>query len=186
MAYKIVGIGTIKIKMHDGIVRTLMEVRQGPELKKNLISTSALDTIGCKIVQQNGVLTVIRGALVVMKGNKVGNLYHLAGETVTGEQQKQKLEKIMGQAFETFGQAEAMLDLSQNGWKKDWVKAPDSSSTDSTTSNSRSVGGLSQTSHDCGAGTRVCALHPYCPSSHGMRKACHGCKRDATGSMEGT
>jgi hypothetical protein len=81
MACKIVGIGTIKIKMYDGIVRTLTEVRHVSKLKKNLISTSALDTIGCKIVQQNGVLMVIRGALVMMKGNKVGNPYHLAGET---------------------------------------------------------------------------------------------------------
>jgi len=46
MAYKIVGIGTIKIKMHDGIVRTLTEVRHIPELKKNLFSTSGLNTIG--------------------------------------------------------------------------------------------------------------------------------------------
>jgi Mg2+/Co2+ transporter CorC len=81
MACKIVGIGTIKIKMHDGIVRTLTEVRHVSELKKNLISTGALDTIGCKIVQENGVLMVIRGALVMMKGIKVGNLYHLTGET---------------------------------------------------------------------------------------------------------
>jgi hypothetical protein len=50
MACKIVGIRTIKIKMHDGIVRTLTEVRHVPGLKKNLISTGALDTIGCKIV----------------------------------------------------------------------------------------------------------------------------------------
>jgi transposase InsO family protein len=85
MACKIVGIGTIKVKMYDGIVRTLTEVRHVPELKKNLISTGALDTNGCKIVQENEVIKVIRGALVVMKGSKVGNLYHLAGETVTGE-----------------------------------------------------------------------------------------------------
>jgi len=81
MACKIVGIGTIKIKMYDGIVRTLTEVRHVSKLKKNLISTGALDTIGCKIVQQNGVLIVTRGALVMMKGIKVGNPYHLAGET---------------------------------------------------------------------------------------------------------
>jgi hypothetical protein len=85
MAYKIVRIGTIKVKMYDEIVRTLIEVRHVPELKKNLISTGALDTNGCKIVQENGVIKVIRGVLVVMKGSKVGNLYHLASETVTGE-----------------------------------------------------------------------------------------------------
>jgi hypothetical protein len=69
MACKIVGIETIKIKTDNGIVRTLIELRHVLELKKNLISMGALDTIGCKIVQQNGVLKVIRGALLVMKGS---------------------------------------------------------------------------------------------------------------------
>jgi hypothetical protein len=69
MACKIVGIETIKIKMHDGIARTLTEARHVPKLKKNLISTGALDTIDCKIVQQNGVLKVIHGALLMMKGS---------------------------------------------------------------------------------------------------------------------
>jgi len=30
----------------------------------------------------------------------------------------------------------------------------------------------------CGAAVGACALHPCCPLSHGMRKACHGCKED--------
>jgi hypothetical protein len=38
VACKIIGIGTIKIRMHDGIVRTLTNVRHIPDLKKNLIS----------------------------------------------------------------------------------------------------------------------------------------------------
>jgi hypothetical protein len=83
MAYKIVGIGTIKIKMHDGIVRTLTEVRHVPELKKNHISTGAVNSNGCNIVQQNRVIKVIRGAIVLMKGSKVGNLYHLVDDTMT-------------------------------------------------------------------------------------------------------
>ena len=35
---KIVGIGTIKIKMLDGIIRTIGEVRHVNDLKKNLLS----------------------------------------------------------------------------------------------------------------------------------------------------
>ena len=35
---KLVGIGSIQIKMHDGIVRTLTEVRHVLKLKKNLVS----------------------------------------------------------------------------------------------------------------------------------------------------
>lgn len=35
---KILGIGTVKIKMHDGVLRTLTSVRHVPDLKMNLIS----------------------------------------------------------------------------------------------------------------------------------------------------
>ena len=42
------GIGIIKIKMLDGIVRTLMEVRYVPNLKKRLISLGVLDSRGYK------------------------------------------------------------------------------------------------------------------------------------------
>ena len=41
---KVVGIGTIQIKSHDGTVRTLSNVMHIPNLKKNLISLDTLDT----------------------------------------------------------------------------------------------------------------------------------------------
>ena len=34
---KVVGIGTIKVKMFDNVVRTLMDVRHVPDLQNNLI-----------------------------------------------------------------------------------------------------------------------------------------------------
>ena len=40
---KVIGIGTIKIRMFDGVVRTLGEVRHVPDLRKNLISLGNLD-----------------------------------------------------------------------------------------------------------------------------------------------
>ncbi|KAJ4976637.1 hypothetical protein NE237_001743 [Protea cynaroides] len=81
---KIVGIGTVRIKCHDGIVRTLTDVRHIPDLKKNLISLSTLNSIGCSYTGGGGALKVSKGSLVVMKGNKVNNLYVLQGSTVTG------------------------------------------------------------------------------------------------------
>ena len=39
----VVGIGTIKIKMHDEIIRELINVRHVPELKRNLVSLGILD-----------------------------------------------------------------------------------------------------------------------------------------------
>ena len=40
---KFVGIGSIQIRMHDGVVRTLTKVRHIPELKKNLVFVGAMD-----------------------------------------------------------------------------------------------------------------------------------------------
>jgi len=77
---KIVGIGSIKMKMFDGIVRTLTEVRHVPDLKRNLISLGELDSSGCKFTGQGGALKVSKGALVVMKEKINGNLYTLQGK----------------------------------------------------------------------------------------------------------
>ncbi|KAL5571573.1 hypothetical protein UlMin_021170 [Ulmus minor] len=45
---KVVEIGTVNIKMHDGIIRTLDNVQHIPELKKNLISLGTLDSLEVK------------------------------------------------------------------------------------------------------------------------------------------
>ena len=81
---KVVGIGKVQIKMFDGVVRTLSEVRHVPNLKKNLISLGTLDKNGCRWSAEGGVLKVVRGSLVLMKGTMVGSLYVLQGSTVTG------------------------------------------------------------------------------------------------------
>jgi len=45
---EIVGIGTIKLMMHDVIVHTIQEVRHVKGLKKNLLSIGQFDAIGLK------------------------------------------------------------------------------------------------------------------------------------------
>ncbi|GJU74030.1 retrovirus-related pol polyprotein from transposon TNT 1-94 [Tanacetum coccineum] len=91
---KVVGIGTIRIKMHDGVVRTLTDVRHVPDLKKNLISLGVLDSKGFKYRSENGVLRVSKGALVVMKATKgTSSLYTLQGETIIGSDSVSCLEK---------------------------------------------------------------------------------------------
>lgn len=81
---KIVGTGSIQLKMYDGTVCTIHEVRHVEGLKKNLLSVGQLDDLGCKVEVQNGTLKVIRGALVLMKGEKVAaKLYMLKGETLS-------------------------------------------------------------------------------------------------------
>ncbi|GJR57614.1 putative polyprotein [Tanacetum coccineum] len=82
---KVVGIGTIRIKMHDGVVRTLTDVRHVTDLKKNLISLGVLDSKGFNYTSENDVLHVSKGALAVMKATKgTSSLYTLQGETITG------------------------------------------------------------------------------------------------------
>ena len=66
----------MKIKMYDGIIKTLSDVRHVPELKKNLISLRVLDSNGYKFTGHNGE-NVSKGALVVMKAEKVGKMYRL-------------------------------------------------------------------------------------------------------------
>ncbi|GMN61561.1 hypothetical protein TIFTF001_030643 [Ficus carica] len=58
LSAKATGIGTMKVKMFDGVVRTLANV--------------------------SGFMEVKRGALLDMKGEKVKNLYKLIGKTVVG------------------------------------------------------------------------------------------------------
>jgi hypothetical protein len=78
---KIVGVGSVQIKMHDGTVRTLKDVRHVPEVIKNLISLGVLDSVGYKCIAQGGVLKVSKGILVVKKENRNENLYQLEGRT---------------------------------------------------------------------------------------------------------
>ena len=76
------GFGSINIRMFDGVVRKLQGVRYMPELNKNLIFSGTLDAKGCGYTGQGGVVKVSRGALVIMKAIRQGNLYMLIGETV--------------------------------------------------------------------------------------------------------
>ena len=77
---KIVGV-SVKIKMFDGFIRTLKNVKHVPELKKKLISLGVSDSCGHKFIGLDGVLKVSKGSLVVMKAQKTRKLYNLVGRT---------------------------------------------------------------------------------------------------------
>ena len=81
---KVVGIGSIRIKMHDGVVRTLTNVRHILDLKKNLISLGTLDSQRYKYCAEGGVLRVSKGSLIMMKGKLVNGLYLLQDSTIVG------------------------------------------------------------------------------------------------------
>jgi Integrase core domain. len=82
---EVAGIGTVQIKMFDGCIRTLLDVRHIPNLKRSLISLCTLDRKGYKYSGGDGILKEIKGSLVVMKADiKSANLYHLQGTTILG------------------------------------------------------------------------------------------------------
>ncbi|KAG8498873.1 hypothetical protein CXB51_005276 [Gossypium anomalum] len=82
---KVIGIGTVKIRIYDGTIMTLSDVKYVSDLRKNLISLSILDLKGCGINIKSSDTKVSRGALVLLKGKRTDSLYILEGSTVTGE-----------------------------------------------------------------------------------------------------
>ena len=71
------GIGTVLIKIVDRMVRELKDVRYVPQLKKNLISVGALKALGHEVSIRDGVLKMVKGSMVVLKGIRHNNLYYL-------------------------------------------------------------------------------------------------------------
>ena len=95
---KVTSIGSVRLKTSDGIIRELDNVRHIPELKRNLISLSMLDKAWCSIRLESGSLKVIKGSLVLMKGEMHHGLYILQGTTISGDVgvvEKQEQDKTL-------------------------------------------------------------------------------------------
>ena len=65
---KIIGIEDVSLKLHDGSIRVIKQVKHVPDLKRNLISLGMLDQIGCRIRLESGQLSVLNCSNLVMKG----------------------------------------------------------------------------------------------------------------------
>ena len=84
-SYRVFEIGNIRVKIFDGVIRALCDVRHIPYLRKNLISLGTLDSNGFNYKSSNGVMKVRKGVLTVMKGQKLArNFYKLMGTTILG------------------------------------------------------------------------------------------------------
>ena len=81
--YKVTDIDSVRLKIFDGLIRELDSVRHVPELKRNLISLSMLDKAGCSIIVESSSLKVIKGSMVLMKGEMQNGLYILQGTTIS-------------------------------------------------------------------------------------------------------
>jgi hypothetical protein len=82
---EIIGIGSIYIQVHDDSIKKLINVRFVPKLKRNLISLSTLEAMGFNFAVIDGVLKVSRGNRIILKGNRLNNLYYLQCSTVDVE-----------------------------------------------------------------------------------------------------
>ena len=66
-SFKIAVVGTIRIKMYDGTVRMLEDVKHALDVKMNLISLSTLNSKGYKYTGAGRALNVSKGALALLK-----------------------------------------------------------------------------------------------------------------------
>ncbi|KAK3005813.1 hypothetical protein RJ639_017562 [Escallonia herrerae] len=75
----IVGKGKVEIKLSNGGTLVLKDVRHISELQKNLISISGLDREGYFVAFAEKQWKVIKGSMVVVRGERVRTLYTLSG-----------------------------------------------------------------------------------------------------------
>ncbi|KAE8663055.1 Histone-lysine N-methyltransferase SUVR4 [Hibiscus syriacus] len=72
-ALEIIGVGTIKLKMHDETIKVVRDVRHVKDLKKNLLSYGLLDNNASKIETRKGIIKVFHGALVFRFYNAIAS-----------------------------------------------------------------------------------------------------------------
>ena len=76
-------VGTVRIKIFDDVVRDLTEGRFILQMNKNIISVGDVESKRLKITLENGVLKIMEGSMILMKGVRDRNLYYLKDSTVT-------------------------------------------------------------------------------------------------------
>ena len=74
--------GKFKLKLQGERIRTLPGVLHIPTLARSLISISKMDDAGVKTMFEKHTSNMVRVALVLMWGVRIGNLYKLQGDIV--------------------------------------------------------------------------------------------------------
>ena len=75
------GIDTVRLKIFNGMVKELKEIRYVPTLKKNLIFVGTLKAKGYNVTIENDTMNFTYGAIVILQGVQHYNLYYLKGDT---------------------------------------------------------------------------------------------------------
>eukprot|EP00253_Pinus_taeda_P036072 PITA_36072 len=79
---RIIGRRKVKLMLQGGRVKTLPGVLHIPTLARNLVSISKLDDAGVKTVFEKDTCKMVQGALVLMRGVQIVNLYKMQGSIV--------------------------------------------------------------------------------------------------------
>lgn len=77
---RIIGISNVRLKLHDGSIRELKQVRFMADLKKNLISLGMLDQMGYNVKIESSEMVIIKGIETIMKGLRKNGVFVLDGE----------------------------------------------------------------------------------------------------------
>ena len=82
--YKTIGIDNICMRMFDEHVRTLTRKSHVPDLRKNLLLLRALEVQRCKFLGADGGTKVTKGSMMILKGERMMNLYKMIGSVIIG------------------------------------------------------------------------------------------------------
>ena len=86
---KVEGMGSVRLRFHDGVVRTIQNVRFVPSARTNLISLGELTKHGHRYVGSGKWCKVYRGNRLVLQGKKSNNnICYLEGRVVQDHKNK--------------------------------------------------------------------------------------------------
>ncbi|GKC63170.1 hypothetical protein Tco_1095768 [Tanacetum coccineum] len=97
---KIEGVGSVRFKLHDGSLKTALNVKYVPGAARNILSRGALTSRGYRYVGRKDTCKVYKRDQLVIRGRKIpNNLCYLEGEALQGRtfcggnKGKKKIEK---------------------------------------------------------------------------------------------
>ncbi|GJU60797.1 retrovirus-related pol polyprotein from transposon TNT 1-94 [Tanacetum coccineum] len=97
---KIEGVGSVRFKLHDGSVKTALNVKYVPGAARNILSLGVLTSRGYRYVGRKDTCKVYKRDQLVIRGRKIpNNLCYLEGEALQGRtccggnKGKKKIEK---------------------------------------------------------------------------------------------
>ena len=88
----LVGKEPVRIRMYNGTLRELKEVRYIPTIMQNVISVGVLEAEGLRGTLGEGVLKTSSSSLVILKDIRGNNMYYLMGSAVTKLTSSERLD----------------------------------------------------------------------------------------------